>query len=121
MRKVTDMSSHRTPIIRPASFDMLTDQDLDQGEFLPISDDEIFRFLEDQTSLNADKERVQNSGHGDSLTSHRVTPSETTFDKKRAGRDTTSSSVKPPDHKKTRCLECHVKNLSLIFETLSAS
>jgi hypothetical protein len=127
MREAIDLSNLPTPIMRPASFDMLTDQDLDQDEFLPISDEEISRFLKDQTNLNADNDpaRAENNSQGNSLTSHpqRVTPSETNppFDKKRAGIDTTSSSVKPPDHKKTRGLECHVKNLSLIFEALSAS
>lgn len=132
------MSNLPTPIMRPSSFDHSMEEeqeDLHHDSFFTLShedDDAISRFLAEQTTVADDNEishrcTVHESSNQDIIAEiarhpQRVTPFHTAPEKRRAS-DTTSSSssTKPPDAKKTRGLECHVKNLSLIFEALSAS
>lgn len=138
MKELNDMSNLPTPIMRPSSFGFSTkpDADLHYDTFLPISDEEeaISHFLTEPTTMKVSHSNVMlsngventNQDVSGTLVSHpqRVTPSQTRMnapDKKRACETSSMSSIKPPDNKKTRGLECHVKNLSLIFEALSAT
>lgn len=131
MRQQIGMKNQPSSPMLSSSHVYATETNVDLIEhFLPMFDaDEAFsRFQNQESILKAgDNNRSGHSyvNNGDEFVdsvSQRITPSETGHgQEKKRTMDSSSSSFKPPESKKTRGLECHVKNLSIIFEALSAT
>lgn len=140
MRELIDTSDLPTPFMRNSSAESSSSTEQDANLFdncLPMLDgidaqEAVSRFLTEESVMKASDDNkiggltyLENNKDVSDIP-QRVTPSQTSSSssnaqEKKRGMESSNSSIKPPDNKKTRGLECHVRNLSIIFEALSAT